>query len=583
MPNMDQSDEDVRREVLLLFDRVEDWIEPYFDVGEDSYKLYRMYRDSTQWPYVNSVFTPDTFGFVEDATAKIYQAFFASSPIFAVEPGYGIDPKLAKQVERGLQFYIMDDDAEFPLEFEEFIKSGAIYGNGYMGCVPRIAWTRNGPVFHGLQFTNKDFWSIYPDMRARRINKRARGVFDRDVIYYEEFEEYTEAGIFTKVSKDDMSKAGDDSDSHKELLAEIGVETFQPDDDDMVELLNFHYGGDCVTLANRYHVVRNTTRGIPRTSPKPFVYGIPVVDYKYVAIPREFFGMGIPSIVKSLQEDKNLLRSQRRENIDLILNKIIRYKSGVGLNTDMFVFFPGALWPMHDPINDVAPMDLNDVTSSAYMEEEKIDLGMEMASGQYRYSMGQSPQRRETGVGIVRLQQAAMARFDTLIKRTEFHALRALALRSLVYIRAYEKPERWEKIIGEADRGFMQMPIQDIVDSFNLIPMGASVTAIKEQRAEQKMTGSQTLMGIPPEAAQQMGFSVNYYEAMMLALDALDLHGRDKYVQPLQQMPGMGMPSMGGPEQEVPPELLLQAINDQPQLGGNPNESLAMPGGLPGM
>ncbi len=564
-------EKDILSHVLRCFHKSEDYTYSYFNRAKDHYKHYRLYRNKQDYPYANSVFTPDTFTFVEDITSKIVQTLVARSPVFSVVPRYGGVDKIARQLERAVQYCIENEDFEFFLEFCDLVKNGSIFGTSYMGIYPDFDFSMSGELsYKGPRYDFTDFWDILPDPMCRRLNAKARYIIKRSIRYYEDIEDLGNKGIYDKgqVSKlKDMNSGNLDQD-RRDLLQEIGVESFISTEKGKHEILEYFTGGNCVVIGDRQVVLKDTTKN--KISPYP--YPLPLVDYRYTQVPGEFFGIGIPEIVKDLQADKNIIRSQRRENVDLILNKILKLKIGAEVDIDTIKFFPGAIWEVGN-LDDIAEMDLRDVTQSAYMEEEKVDLDMENATGSYRYSRGQNPQREETATAVVRLQKAAMSRFDIIIKQTEFGAMRKIARMVVLQMRTFMPQQMYERIIGEPDAGFYAIPTNDITRFYDFIPVGSSITNIKEVRAQQIMQAQQMLLGVPPQIQQMEGFHVNYREVLRMGLEeALDIKNVDRLLPLVQQTPSPLLPQPpGGTPSQVPPEVLLQ----EAMMGGG------MPEGMP--
>jgi hypothetical protein len=566
-------EKDILGHVLKCFHRSEDFTYRYFERAKDHYKHYRLYRDKKSFPYANSIFTPDTFTFVEDITSKIVQTLIARSPIYSVVPRYGGVDKIARQLERGLQYCVENEDFEFFLEFCDMVKNGGIFGTSYMGIYPDFDFSATGELsYKGPRFDFTDFWDVYPDPNCRRLNGRARYIIKRSMRYYEDIEDLGNKGIYeksqVKVLKD--IHAGDVEQERRDLLQEIGVQSFTSTEPGQHEILEYFSGGHCIVIGDRQVVLKDTSKN----KINPYPYALPLVDYRYTQVPGEFFGIGIPEIVKELQADKNIIRSQRRENVDLILNKILKVKAGE-VDIDTLKFFPGAVWEM-DNLEHVVEMDLRDVTQSAYMEEEKVDLDMENATGSYRYSRGQNPQREETATAVVRLQKAAMSRFDIIIKQTEFSSMRKIARMVVMQMRAFMPQQMYERIIGEPDAGFYQIPVSDVVSFYDFIPVGSSITNIKEVRAQQIMQAQQMLLGIPPQLQQMEGFHVNYREILRMGLEeALDIKNVDRLLPLVQQGPPPLLPQPpGGLPSQVPPEVLLQ----EAMMGGGMPEGMPPPG-----
>lgn len=80
---------------------------------------------------------------------------------------------------------------------------------------------------------------------------------------------------------------------------------------------------------------------------------------------------------------------------------------------------------------------ISDVTGSSYKEEESITSDMQNVSALHDYARGVAPRRKETATGIIRLQQAAQARSEWMIRKIDEYVLMPLARRILVYLRQY--------------------------------------------------------------------------------------------------------------------------------------------------
>lgn len=568
---MKETDNDKLGQFLQAYQRSEDYTRTYFDRAKTHYKHYRLYRDKKDYPYANSIFCPDTFNFVEDAAAKEVQALLGSSPVYQVIPRKGGVVEIANQLNVVLQWAIETPEFEFFIEFLDFKKNSAIFGTSFLGVLPDFKFTDQGLVYAGPRFDFNDFWDIFPDPLARRLGRNCRYIIKRSKPYFEELMDMEQKGIYKNVRQMETLNSGDIDDERKQLLMDIRVQQYISDDKDVHEILEMYSYGHIITVGDRQVILRDTRSDKFR----PYPYDIPLVDDRYVPVPGEFYGMGIPEILRDLQADKNTVRSQRRENVDLILNKILKLRSGADVDIDTLKFFPGAVWMVEDTDRDIKELDLRDVTQSAYQEEEHLDMDMERATGQYRYSQGQAPQREETATGIIRLQQAAQSRMDISLKMTEFSAMRQIATKIILQVRQFMTQQEYERIVGEPDAGFYKIPLEDIQRFYDFMPVGSSITRVKEQRAKQLMEGLKMLMSIPPQVQQMGGFQVNYRKMIEMGMEeALDIKNYQQIIMdappppPPPTGPGGGPQSGGGPP--LPPdELLRQALVEtapNPQL-----------------
>jgi len=575
---MARIDDNELKTLKWLLDRLqvsEDWCRPYFDRAKRHYRLYRFGSavDDDKWPYVNRARSRDILAFIEDSTSLLVQTLFASMPFFSVIPREtrvlytmyeGIDPMaIGDQIARCLDYQISHEETEFFPEIVDYFKAGTIYGNSYIGIYPKFD---NDGSYRLPLIKNTDFWDLLPIVGARRVTK-ARGVFIREFVDIEELQRLQGQGIYKNVKQltgRDSVGSDPDKDWHKSLLEEIGMTDYRPDDTD-IEVIHYISGGHIITLANRKTVIRNSNEQAQEMTTQaseagqmvdprmlqPFPYNMPIVQYKYMPVPMEFYGMGIPEVLEVLQEDKNLIRSARRDNIDLVIQKIIKARSGADINFDLIKHYPGAIWPMEN-LSDLEPWETTDVTASSYNEEAMREHDMENALSLFGYARGMTPQHSEQPTTVMKLQQASLNRLDLSIKLAEFGVLQNIATRIILLTRRFMKQETYEAIVGDQDAGFYRITEEDIRRFYHFKPIGSSVTNIKEIRQTQIQAALQLVGAIPPEImmANVEPFTVNYYEAYKTALDALDIKNADRILIKLQQNPmaqmggGMGMPGM---------------------------------------
>ena len=488
--------------------KAEDYCRPYFERAKRHYKLYRFGSaiSDADWPYVNRVRSKDIMAFVEDTAAMMVQTLFGSYPFYSVLPREttqfermfrGIDSTaIAKQLEKCLEYQIQHEDTEFLDEMIDYFKAGGIFGTSYVGVFPKFI---NG-VYARPLIRTVDFWDILPITNAKRISK-TRGVFLREWMTMEEIKEGAGQGKFKNADELQKLVSTTDNQWHKELLSDCGIENYEVDPEE-IEVIHYFTGGHVISMASRAVVIRDSSEGVQnqlgqQQVVKPFPFDQPIVQYKYTPMPNEWFGMGIPEILEVLQEDKNLIRSARRDNIDLCINKIIKAKANSDINFDLIKFYPGAIWPLEN-LNDIDAVEIGDVTQSAYMEEDKIRFDMENALSMFGYARGMTPTHEERPTTVIKLQQASMNRVDLAVKLAEFNSLQAIATRVIMLTRRYMPQQVYEAIVGEPDAGFYRLGEEEIRKFYLVKPMGSSITHIKELRQQQMQYAGQLLMQAAP-------------------------------------------------------------------------------------
>lgn len=572
----DEQTEKKLKDILTLLGRAEEYCRPYFDRAERHYKLYRFSTAvaDDDWPYVNRVRSRDILAFVEDTTAILIQTLFATQPFISVIPretgnsfikSMGIDLiAVAKQIEHLLDYQLSHEDTDFLEEIIDFFKSGGIQGNGYVGVYPKFERGTTNMILPLIKTTG--FWDVLPVPGSKRIS-RSRGVFVREFVTIPDLNEMAKMGVYQNVDQI-TSSVGDTENWHKNLLQDVGMTGYTDSQD--VEVIHYFSNGHVITFANRKVFLRDSTVPVKNQMGMevyntPFPFDIPIVQYKHTPIPDEFFAMGIPEILEVLQEDKNLIRSARRDNIDLVINKIIMTKEGSDMNVDLLRFFPGAIWP--DTLNKVDFLKMEDVTQSSYAEEKGIQSDMENALSLFGYARGMTPQHTEQPTTVMKLQQASMNRQDINVKLAEITVLQEIARKIVMLNRRYMTQQTYEAIIGEPDAGFYKLPPEYINRMFVMKPVGSSVTHIKEVRQQQINGAVQLALGIPPQIMQAniKPFTIDYYELVKEAFDASDVKTIDRILIPLQ------------PQQQQQADPLMQMAMAGVMSDPNMMEQMFMP------
>jgi len=564
--------------ILGNLSKSEDFCREYFERAKRYYKLYRFYksRDNQNWPLVNMVLGRDTFAFVEDAAAYLMSSLFSVTPFFTVLPVSKVakdlyspnDSKMAKQLEKCLAFQLFHPKTNFFDEMVEFVKGSGIYGTSYT-----FVLKPPGKRYLRPRIESIDFWDILPDPAGKRISK-GRYLFYREHIHIDILKKYEEDGFYKNIDGiSRFSTGGLEVQWHVDLLKDLGLGSSDTGDKNIVEVLHYFHEGHETTIANRGVIIKDTE---VESNKPPFVGNAPVVECRYTTVPHEFFGMGIPEIVELMAEDKNLIDSQRRENIDLIINKIMKVKGGgeTAGNIDAYMSYPGAKWVMEE-LSDIQEFDLKDVTQSSYIESDRKKQEMESATGQWGYFSGKTPTHSEQPTTVIKLQEASAKRLDLVAKMTEMNAIRAIGMKTILLTRKYMTKTDYEKIIGEDDVGFFSLKISDVEEAFDVKPVGSSMTNIKEaQQAQQaQVLGIITKLLERPEIMMKLvpePFTVNLYEAIRTMLEKLDVSNVDdilvklkeqKVEQPvggMQELAGLGGVDYGG--EVMPDELMEQPL-----------------------
>ena len=565
--------------VMDRFQRAESFAKAWHDNGDEWYKRYRFYKESGRYPYKHNVKDRLTFTIVEVITSRVLQALFAVSPFLSIVPREGDDVRMCKQLEKVVQTLIANPDREFFLEFEDFVKQCVIYGTSYLSVTPRFnteTWD-----FDGLNFDCEDFMDVFPDPAAKRLS-RAKFIVKRSIRYFDELKELEKLGVYKNVDMAMNDTVADFDHSTKMRLSEIGLLTgvdYADPKTGEIELLDYFEGGHIITVAARKVVIRDTKNEVQRratadqsggnyTVDSVLPYNLPLLDLRFIQVPREFFGIGAPEVLSDDQHTIDLLRSSILDNIDMVSNKLFKVRINSDIDPDSIYSAPGNIIPVAN-MDDIDEFRISELSGSVWQGLEATKSAANDSIGEQPYSRGEPPVRRETATGIVRLQEATMTRFDTVLKNMEFTAIRGIGQKTVQIIHEYMNPQQYARIVNPKDEiemgaieQFFSLSKEEIMQQVDITPVGSSITSVKEVRTQQIMQAQQLLMQMAQAGPQSTPpFNVNMLEVSKMALEDLDIKNINELVQemppqppaPPQQPQGQPQGGQGGPPQPLPP------------------------------
>lgn len=240
-------------------------------------------------------------------------------------------------------------------------------------------------------------------------------------------------------------------------------------------------------------------------------FDFPILDCRTTGGLSEFFGSGVIEQIKPIQLEMNLLRSQRRDNISLILNKVFTYDISIGeIDWASLISAPGNIIVGKNIKECLAELEFQDVTGSSFKESEDLKYDMQNITAMWDYARGGTPRRRETATGIIRLQQAAQSRNEWQLRKIDAYILQPLGKRLVIALREYLPREDYEAIIGErkfdatgritqdnrADE-FYNLDPDQLKRMLQVQPLTESIVSIKEVELNSLLQAFDRLVQMP--------------------------------------------------------------------------------------
>lgn len=493
------NDLEVLRKWLKRFLGSEAYCQSFFDSGKENYRLYKSYKEGSK-VYKHNIFVPYAYAYMEDMTAYFMLSILASPITFALEPRFkSISLELCMELEQILHWMLTEESTEFILETEEVIKQVGIFNVGYLINYPLVkkSTKTDSYVFDRLQLDCPATLDVYPEPRIKRLS-RMDWCIKKSWEYFETLKELEEKDE-EYVNIDKVRGGSEDDDAVTKLLTDIGMsssQVFYDKKDGRVELLECMSDRDVVTIGGRKAIIRDTTK----RAVKPFVFNFPILDCRASGAPGEFFGVATVESIKEVQKELNILRSQRRDNVALQLNKLFWLDLMAG-EIDLTTLFsaPGNVIIGSNVKEALGEFPISDVSRSSYEETKEIQHDLQNITSLWDYARGGTPRRRETATGIVRLQQAAQSRNEWILRKIDAYILQPLAKRCLVYAREYLSREDYNALIGTPNSAeeFYGLDPDQLKRMLQVMPLTESIISIKEVNTNQFLQAFDRLIQMP--------------------------------------------------------------------------------------
>lgn len=509
-------DLEIIKKWMMRFQESENYYKKFFEAGKENYRLYKSYKTAGEKLYTHEIFVPYTFAYVEDAVSYFMLSILSAPQMYSTDPKRSSLPEyLCLEIEKILNWALEDEEPEFVLELEEVLKGINIYNIGYLINYPileerrvkksqpyfitsEFSEYRTENVFSKFHYNSPHSHDIFPEPGPKRLS-RAGWVIKRGREKYDNLEKLMKDAVYNEKVKDAKgSSSGDDPVA--QMLSEIGMasqgEEIWDEKSGKVEILDCFEDGDVITIAGRRAIIQDTTKEAMR----PFLFPSPILDVRTTGAPQEFIGIGMTEQIKPIQKEMNLIRSQRRDNIALLLNKMFMYDMMKGeIRWDTLVSAPGNVimgTNIHEALQE---LQMTDVTGSAFKESEDLRYDMQNVSSMWDYARGGTPRRRETATGIIRLQQAAQSRNEWLLRKFDIQITQPLGLRLIVYLREHLSTEDYREIVGPENHAeeFFDLDPKQLKRMIYIKPMTESIVSVKEINVNQLLMAFDRLIQFP--------------------------------------------------------------------------------------
>ncbi len=175
----------------------------------------------------------------------------------------------------------------------------------------------------------------------------------------------------------------------------------------------------------------------------------------------------LPMLIKPLQDEANTIQNQRMDNVQFVLNK--RWFAKRGKNIDLASLVrnvPGGITLVDDPENDIKEVNWPDVTSSAYLEQDRIDGDFSDLVGNFNPMQVQAQRTGRESTNTMRMLQGPTNLLTEYMLKTYVETFVQPILRQLVMLEQhYETDMTILALAGQKAELFKKYGINQVTDA----------------------------------------------------------------------------------------------------------------------
>jgi hypothetical protein len=532
-------------------------------------------RDSMEG-YGPSLHIPYTFSVIETTLPRM----LSNNPRLLITPAR---PEWEDNVETiRLVIDRQQEQTSYPLVLQDVGKSGLIYGLGVQKTMwesrkvsttrlERGVWnewveeTVEEPVYEGACAEAVDIYDFIWDPMATSmdncrwaIHRRWLGKEDVRVRFDEGSWKYPDGWDWEDVCSLGAQEARDEVWNERMRMA--GHSNPDMRGEAVHEVWEFHTGGEVIVILDRELPVA--------FGPNPYWHKeLPFQIFRPTRVPNEFVGIGEAEAIEDLQIEMDEMRTSRRNNARLVLQRPFAYFDGLFDPSDV-VFGPGAMLAVDgDPREVLQPIPLQDIPGSSYQEEARLQSDIERVTGIDDTVSGGGQQQAQTATGVQLVQAAANVRIQNKTRLCERETIKPAArqwlrLNQQMIVDTVEMPGPPKPDAGAKAYSWYPVGPETLAGTYLIEPEGGATQANNQAEKTQEAQALLMMFGQNPLIDQRA--------IMERALDLAGLPNPQRYLVPPEPQLGMqgiqllaqGLAQVAG----VDPNLVMQFAQEAVQL-----------------
>lgn len=245
----------------------------------------------------------------------------------------------------------------------------------------------------------------------------------------------------------------------------------------------------------------------PQLLEQVYPYGFPITMGCCIVETHKVYPAGVAQLGADLQKAANEIQNQRFDNVRLVLNKRYVVRRGAQVDVNSLVKnVAGGVTMATDVERDVKEMEWNDVTASAYMEQDRVNLDFDELVGNFSAGSIQSNRSlNETVGGMSMLSQGSSQMAEYLLRVFNETWVKPV-LRTLMRMEAAYETDMTVLAIAGQNARLPEYGVNDFTDALLNhdmllevdVGMGATDPLLKGQRFMGAISAYAQIAQMPP-------------------------------------------------------------------------------------
>lgn len=227
----------------------------------------------------------------------------------------------------------------------------------------------------------------------------------------------------------------------------------------------------------------------------------PYIATQYIPIESEFYGLGLPELIESLQIELNDTRNQILDSKTFRLSRMWKVRKGSGILAKQLKVRPNGIVYVDD-MNDLDAIDIPAYEHTGYEAEAMIKEDIRQTTNSSATMQGLPLKYKTSATEMVGIKGASDLKNKQRVKWLETTLIRPVIERSYEYIHQFIEDQDVLQILGEEGLEWIRERNEAVYRFYNVIPMGSQIMESRYVAQQQLLNFFNIASKIPPNVVK---------------------------------------------------------------------------------